>query len=575
MTRRSSSPAKPHSRAKAVRERAVIAAYDPDKEWAAQIWDTILKGTHPFQYDAAVDPAARYSLLCGRGATKTTTFRIRGVRTMTYKPRAKVLYFAATRQRAKDLMWFPLKDLYQRLGFEQGQDVFFNETELRCTLQRTGSMYQLSGLQDIADADKWRGDTFDEVQFDECGAIKPELLEYCIYNVIGPRVHVIGLGGTCGLSRRKIFYETTRPGSEMHRPYKDRDKPEYDGFDGWSSHRWDLEDVTRLPDAPELYPELVRLWGEALKEKARNKWSDDNPIWLREYKAVWAADNMMRVFGSFTPHKDGQPWNEWDPFEGGQLVEGVAGLKVALGRLKKAYPEFTDWRYVVPKDQGHKDPFACNVLAFSPHDPERRIWHVMSFERVGMGYGKPIAELLIGAEEVDAYVKTGVFPTKYGGVFGALGGWPDGMVIDSDNALIEDLKNVYGIKTEKADKKPEYKRGAIELVNGDLADGRIKALKGSPLAEQLEQLQWKELDNGTLVEDPAQANHSSDTLVYGRRLIAAMFESGQVAQDEKPKTASAYRDPMGLAPGIGTEGQGDDEEALLAPREWVEDDDGW
>ena len=80
-------------------------------------------------------------------------------------------------------------------------------------------------------------------------------------------------------------------------------------------------------------------------------------------------------------------------------------------------------------------------------------------------------------------------------------------------------------------------------------------------------------DNGKLVEDPAQANHSSDTVVYGRRRIAAMFESGQVATDEKPNSATPYRDPMGIAPGIGTVDQGDDEEALLAPSEWTEDDD--
>lgn len=578
MTRRSDSPAKPHAKKKAAREVGLLAGggVGDDDGWADGIWRKLLEGTHPFQYDAATDPAKRYSFLCGRGGTKTTTFRIRGIRVLTRKQRAKVLYFATTRQRAKDLMWFPLKALLQRLGFIAGEDVTFNETELRCTIHRTGSMYQLSGLQDIADADKWRGDTFDEVQFDECGALKPELVEYTVYQVIGPRVHCLGVGGTPGLNRRKLFYDVTRPGSDKHRPYRDRDRPEYADFKGFSSHHWTLEDIVALPDAADLYPELVRLWDESLDEKERNKWSDDNPIWQREYKAVWAADGTLRVFSAYKPHADdGTPWNEWDPFDGKGIVEGVAGLKVAIGKLRKMFPDFKDWRFVVPKDQGHKDPFACTPLAFSPHDPERRIWQVMSFERVGMGYGKPIAELLLGAEQVDGYIKTGSFPTTYGGVFGETG-WPDGMVMDSDNALLEDLKNVYGLKTEKADKKPEYKKGAIELVNGDLTDGRIKVLKGSPLAEQLEQLQWREQENGTLIEDPAQANHSTDCLIYGRRLIAAMFESGQVAQDTKPQT-TGYVDPMGLglAPGVGLQDQGDDEESLLAPREWVEDDEGW
>jgi hypothetical protein len=570
MTRRSKSPQKPHTRAKATREKALHEDTSDDR-WAATIRKSLLDGCHPYQLDAVTDPAKRYSFLVGRGGTKTTCFRVRGVLKTTSMQRAKVLYFASTRQRAKDLMWFPLKALLHKLGV----DATFNETELRCTVTQTGSMYMISGLQDVADADKWRGDTFDEVQFDECGAIKPELLEYTVYQVIGPRVHCLGLGGTPGLSRRKIFYEATRPGSDKHRPYKDRHKSEYANFKGYSSHHWTLKDIVDLPSAKKKYPALVELHEEQLEENERNKWSDDNPIKRREQDAVWSADGTLRVFNAFRARlDDGTPWNVWNPFDGGELVEGVSGLKLAIAALKKLH-RFTDWRYVLIEDMGHKDPYACTVFAFSPHDAERNIWQVMSFEKVGM-HAKPIAELLLGADELDVYIKTGVFPTKYGGVFGVVG-WPDALEMDADHATIEELKNVYGIATAKADKKPEYKNGAIELVNGGFNDGRIKVILNSPLHEQCEQLQWKELDNGRLVEDPAQANHSSDTLVYGRRRIAAMFESGQVAQDEKPgaATPTEYRDPMGLPPGIGTEDQPDETEGLLSPSEWHDDDDDW
>jgi hypothetical protein len=571
VTRRSASPQKPHTRKKAAREKTTTSIYEPDREWADGIWKSLLAGCHPLQYDAVIDPARRYSYCVGRGGAKTTSFRVRGVRVLTNKPRASVLYFASTRQRAKDLMWSPLKALLQKLGLEGGEDVTFNETELRCTIIRTGSTYQLSGLQDIADADKWRGSTFDEVQFDECGAIKPSLLEYTVFQVIGPRVRCLGLGGTPGRDRRGLFYESTRPGSEKHRPYAEREK--YPEHRGYSSHHWTLEDVLKLPDAAEKYPALAELWEEAQIEKADNKWSDDNPIWLREYKAIWATDGTMRVFGAFRPHlDDGAPWNIWDPFDGKGLIEGVAGLKLALAALKKANPQFTDWRFVVPMDSGHKDPFACSVFAFSPHDTQRRKWQCMSFERTGMGYGKPIAELLLGADQVDVYIKTGAFPTKYGGVFGEIG-WPDGIVIDTDNALLEDLKNVYGIKAKKADKKPEYKAGAIELANGEFTDGRMFVLLGSPMHEQLEQLQWREQDNGKLAEDTAQANHSSDLVVYGLREIATLFESGQVAQDAKP-ASSGYSDPMGLDPRIAMVPDAKDD-AMLAPSEWTDDEDGW
>lgn len=570
VTRRSSSPAKPHARKKATRESAARDGAWLEDDWASDIRKSLLDGCHPYQLDAVTDPAKRYSYLVGRGGTKTTCFRVRGVLKITGQSRAKVLYFASTRQRAKDLMWFPLKALLHKLNVE----AVFNETELRCTITRTGSTYQLSGLQDIADADKWRGDTWDEVQFDECGAIKPELLEYTVYQVIGPRVHCLGLGGTPGLYRRKIFYDVTRPGSELHRPYKDRHKPEYKTFKGYSSHHWTLRDIVALPNARKKYPALVELHEEQLEENARNKWSDDNPIKRREQDAIWAADGTLRVFGEFTPHRDGKPWNIWDPFDGKGLIEGVAGLKIALAKLRVSFAEFTEWRFIVPADMGHKDPFACIVQAFSPHDPERRRWQVMSFERTGM-YAKPLAELLLGADQVDAYIKTGKFPEKYGGVFGVIG-WPDGLVMDSDHATIEELKNVYGITFVKADRKPEYKGGAIELVNGDYHDQRAFVLAGSPLAEQLEQLQWRELDNGRLIEDPAQANHSSDCEVYGRRLMATLFESGAVTHDPKAAPApAAYQDPMGLEAGISPEPESDESDTLLADMVWNDDDDDW
>lgn len=570
MTKRSSSPAKPHARKRAAR----AASIDPDREWADGIWEQMLASCHPLQRDAVTDPARRYSYLVGRGGSKTTSFRVRGVRRLTKNTGAKVLYFASTRPRAKDLMWTPLKALLQKLGMAAGRDVIYNETELRCTIVRTGSTYQLSGLKDIADADKWRGETFDEVQFDECGAIKPELINYTVFQVIGPRVRCLGLGGTPGHNRRGLFYDATRRGSTKHRPYNERGK--YPDFHGYSSHHWDLEDVLKVPGAAKKYPALAELWEEALIEKRDNQWSDDNPIWRREYRAEWAADDTLRVFGSFRAHhEDGTPCNVWDPFEGKGLIEGVAGLKIAVAKLKQMFPEFTDWRFVVPKDMGHKDPFACNVLMFSPHDVKRRKWQVMSYEKIGL-HAKPIAELLIGEKQIDTFIKTGEFPItgQYGGVFGVIG-WPDDMVFDSDHATIAELQNVYGIKTEKADKKPEYKKGAIELVNGEFTDGRFFVLLDSPMHEQLEQLQWKEQPNGTLIEDPAQANHSTDTAVYGNQAVATLFTSGRVTTDAKPQSPQNYADPMGLGPGIGTDDQADDEEALLAPSEWSEDDEDW
>lgn len=433
------------------------------------------------------------------------------------------LYFAKTRMRAKDLMWYPLKDLLEQLQVE----ATFNETELRCTIKRTGSMYQLSGAADLGEIEKWRGQSFNEVQVDECASHSLELIKVLVYRIVGPRLGdrdgCIGLGGSPGHILDGLFYDVTRPASDQHLPWKDRDAPDRRAFRGYSSHAWALPDIVGLPNATRKYPALVKLWAEALEEKERNKWSDDNPIWLREYMGQWAADDTENIY-RYRAHLNGEPWNEWDPEYA--LRGDLRIAKLPAGR--------TDWIYAAAMDSGMKDPFALNVFASSPTDPDRRIYHVFGFEKQGM-YAREVARLLLGdlvATNMDRAHE------KPGGVIGAIGQWPDGMVMDADEALLAELSNVYGIRVAKAEKKADYKYGAIELCNGDLVDGRLKILKGSTLASQLMQLQWVTDEFGFVKENKAQANHSSDTLIYGRRLLANLFESSGVAPP-KPRGASS------------------------------------
>jgi hypothetical protein len=147
--------------------------------------------------------------------------------------------------------------------------------------------------------------------------------------------------------------------------------------------------------------------------------------------------------------------------------------------------------------------------------------------------------------------------------------------MDGDDSTLAELANTYGIRMEKSDRKPDAKIGRIELANGDLVDGRIKILKDSPLEKQITVLQWKEDDFGRRKEDKAQANHSTDTLADGRKLMADLFESGTIAQEGKTKTPEqpvAYRDPMGLDPGIGTSPGADEFEGLRDDGSWSDMD---
>jgi hypothetical protein len=562
--RRDTKPAKPHSK-----KKAAARVLSPNEEWAAK-WETkILDACHPDQRDAVEDPHDLIAYLVGRGGGKTTAARARAVIKMMKMRKARIVYIALTRPSAEELNWLPLKDMIDRLGLTE--EFTFNESKMRCTCKRTGSTYRMVGADKKHEIDKLRGQSFDEVQIDECGAMNPELLEMLIDRVVGPRMRgPILLLGTPGHLLRGPFYAATRRGSADHRPYKDRNKAQYADWINWSSHTWSLAEVVRLPEARTKYPELIKLWQNALKKKLQKRWSDENPIWRREYLGEWAADDTTMVF-RYRPHltgedaakrgvPDGTAWNQWDPF-GTQKVEGLEALKIAIAALpKNEKNQVCDWHYVLTEDMGSRDPFAATVLAFDPADEDKSIWHVYTFEQRGM-YAKRIAELELGPDPERAHEKPQ-------GLMGVIG-WPDGSIIDSDQALIDELARVYGLQKKKASRQPDQKYGSIELVNGDLVDGRIKVIKGSILEQQLQELQWKQDEYGFLREDKAQANHSTDTLVYGRRLLAEMFESGVVDSTADRNTQVQYEDPMGLGEESDPAVQEDDR--YLADPEYTED----
>jgi hypothetical protein len=528
---------KPHARKKAARR-----VLSPDYLWAARITKRILADEHPWQLAGTIDPSRRVSFCVGRGGAKTTTKRARALIKALWLRNQYIGYAATSKEHARLLNWDKLKLAAENYGIRMSgddPDVTFLEASMRMTCHRTGTVYQLRGVEDTADAEKFRGFPQTEFQVDECGSFKPEVFEYLLTQCVSPRLgEALALpagllefiaewdeededaleaflepidwdecrGGCLVLGStppRRIggeFYEVTREGSKRHRPYAKRHDPEFRDWLGYSSHNWTLKDVVDLPDSKKLYPALWYNWQEALREKAEKGWSDDNPIWKREYLGIWAADDTDTVF-RYRPHVDGKPWNQWDPI--GRPAMTAADLAAVVKILRA---DFADLRFVVQLDEGFKDPFACNVFAFSPSDVERRIWHVFAFERTEF-YAKLIAQLLLGEDAVTSMMSAGVMPQKLGGIFGAIGGWPDGVGIDGDDTTIAEMANVYGIRMVKSDRKPDAKIGRIELVNGDLVDGRIKILKDSPLEKQILVLQWKEDDFGHRKEDKAQANH--------------------------------------------------------------------
>ncbi|MBA2540466.1 MAG: hypothetical protein H0V17_12570 [Deltaproteobacteria bacterium] len=367
------------------------------------------------------------------------------------------------------------------------------------------------------------------VGIDETAAIQTKLLENLVLRAVGPRLGDFN-GSLCMVSTPGhildgMYYEATRPGGTLHRPWSERNDPIFADWKRWSSHHWTLKDGMKT------VPAIARLWAEALVEKDANGWSDTNPIWRREYLGEWAADDTTNIYQYQATLEDGTPWNQWDPE---RLPSGFAKLP----------DTFSDWLYGYGLDMGSKDPFANNVFALSPSDPKRELWHVYSFGKTKM-YAKLIAIHLIGEEAVEKVLRgERVDYDAPGGGCLEVTGWPAAIVADLaalGEAVIDELANVYGIRIEGAEKKGKH--ATIEGANGDLVDGRIKILKGSELEGQLQQLQWKRDEYGQVKEGKGDRNDHADSFIYIRRKLIAMFATGQVAPETR------YADPMALDEG--------------------------
>lgn len=493
--------------------------------WAG-LAQRVIDDCHPEQRAFALDPGRRVVGLVGRGGGKTTGGRARLVKRLLTTPGARCVYIATTREHAERLMWRPLKALFAELGFETGKDVVYNETKLLLTLPRTGAQLQLAGADKAKDIDRLRGLSYHEVGIDEAASHTDKILRELIEQVVGPRLGefrgCIWLIGTPGRVLKGLFYDVSRLGADarVSRPWVKRDeRPEWESsaWKAWSLHEWTLASaIEASKDRP--IQALIDQLAEHYIEKAAQGWSDENPIWRREYLGKWAADDTINIFRYRIHDAAGRPWNQWDP-------ERVGPLRIA-----KLPDAFADWVHVVSLDLGHTDPTSFNVFAFSPSDPTRTIYHRLCFEQTQL-YAQLIAFRLIG-EDLDH--------EKPGGIIGALGEWPNGMVADSAHqmaqAILDELQKVYGITIEPAQKGFGYKLGAIEVVNGDFVDGRIKILKGSELEAQLLALQWIENRAGEMVERKDQPNHSTDGLIYGRMLIGTMITAGRAAAEERPRS---------------------------------------
>lgn len=438
-----------------------------------QLADKIYQSLFKQQRWLIDDPHRLKSLLCRRQVGKTWSLVAYAVIVALRKPGANILLVAKTREAAQRIFWNApdgLMGVNERFGLG-GSWVGFPKLEFTFP---NGSVITLRPCEDEADGEPVRGSKFDLVIIDETKSIRFTVLDYfvneCLRATLAVRKGTLVLAGTPGDVLSGLFYDVTghhgqtvSDGKARSRPYAERDEEKWHDVQySWSFHRWSAEDNVFVP----------HLWDSFQDIKKENGWSDDNPIWMREYLGLWVQDGGRGVY-RFDKAK-----NLWSP-----VPTRDSPLGLPLGH---------EWRFVIGFDPGVHDATAVEAFAFSDTHPDA--FHVYEFHRK-----VPISEKWI--EEI----KRAIAICEQVGVVETIIGDLDQL----GDALIAQWAEEHSLFVEKSKKRD--KRDHIEIANSELHEGRIKLMESSDLVKQLPLLQW---DETGLKERSSQPNDCCDAFVY-------------------------------------------------------------
>jgi hypothetical protein len=215
-------------------------------------------------------------------------------------------YIALTRDSAKDIMWPALQELNETHNW-QAQ---FIENPLTMILPN-GAKLRLIGADMKNFIPRLRGAKCVANAIDEAQSFGSHI-ESLVNDVIVPTMADypdawLAVTGTPGPVPRGFFYDI----ATQH-------------IGDYSMHEWSLFDNPHLPNARKFVGEL----------KARQKWDDENPTYLREWQGKWVLDYdaLLVKYSEETNHYSSLPVNKW--------------------------------QYIMGVDIGHRDADAIAVLAW-------------------------------------------------------------------------------------------------------------------------------------------------------------------------------------------------------------------
>ncbi len=449
---------------------------DDERERTRGILARLLSWLFQQQRDFCEDVARFKTLLAPRGAGKTFAAVALLIITALAFPGLPSRYVALTRDHAKDLIWQSLLDTLSTLGVGHTPHL-----QSLTVILHNGSTIRLGGCEDESDIERYRGKAHKLFIVDEAKSVKIGILKTLVDDIVIPRLGdyhgTIILMGTPGDIFSGMFYDATSPKSNvvdvkedgtlhaMGRPYTQRFLPQWVPVEiEWSQHGWSLKDNTKCK----------HLWSEALAQKRRKGWSDDNPIWRREYLGEWAEDDNKLVY-RFASER-----NIWTP---GEKTDGNPyGL-----------PGDHEWHYILGLDMGYSDTLALELMAYS--QTCAGLYEVTFDFWTGGSIGEVARRVRAMMERVGIDLLVGDFGTTGKG-----------------STVQETLACEHGLAFKAADKS--NKRHYQTLLNSEMIEGRVFFREDSPVVKEMSVLSWN--DSG-LKERDGQPNHHCDAVLYVSR----------------------------------------------------------
>ena len=435
---------------------AEVARRDAERAQVEGLCQQILGELFDKQIDFVNDLSRDKGALCTRRAGKTSMWSRYATVVGLRNPRTLIRIWGISRLRAKQLLWAEFMYLLKRHNVPLAKEP--NETELTIFLGN-GTEIRLLGADKDKEVQKKRGDkTILEVVL-EAQLFGP-FLKALVDDVVGPCLFdlkgTLCLEGTPGAVCAGHWF-TVSGGNDF--------ASRWQGPDGWSMHRWSVLDN---PHIEHRYEELERL-------KAKKRWADDNPTYLREWCGRWVND-FGALFYKFDPVR-----NTYDP--------------------KTFQPWGPGWIHTLGWDLGAIDDMALVVWGYHPQHAE--LYEAFSWKKPGAS-----------ADEVMTQIKKlrerGLNITK--------------MVADTQGGgkmYVEEVMRRFSETFEPAKKNEKVEH--VILMNDDYRGGFIKLARGSALAEEVQTLpidpDWsaEAVHEKPPHEDSRFPNHCADAHLYAWR----------------------------------------------------------